>query len=72
MAAPQERELDGVSLDNFLPGMTRDVSPILGAWLVAQGYAEPEMRLTPREPGSGDKFNEPAAEALSALIRSTD
>ena len=44
LATPRERELDGVSLDLFLPGMVRDVSSSLGAWLIAQGYALSEMR----------------------------
>ena len=26
------------------PGSVREVSPSIGAWLIAQGYAEPEMR----------------------------
>jgi hypothetical protein len=41
---PLESEVDGVRLDRFRPGTVRDVSPILGAWLVAERYAEPEMR----------------------------
>jgi hypothetical protein len=41
---PREAEVDGVRLDRFKPGTVRDVSPILGAWLVAERYAEPEMR----------------------------
>ena len=41
---PREPEVDGVRLDRFRPGTVRDVSPILGAWLVAERYAEPEMR----------------------------
>jgi hypothetical protein len=41
---PRESEVDGVRLDRFRPGTVRDVSPILGAWLVAERYAEPEMR----------------------------
>jgi hypothetical protein len=45
---PQEAELDGVRLDNFKPGTVRDVSPILGSWLVAERYAEPEMRQSVR------------------------
>ena len=36
--------MDGVSLDHFRPGTIRDVSAQIGIWLVAQGYAEPEMR----------------------------
>lgn len=41
---PREKEIDGVPLGNYRPGNVRDVSASLGAWLVAQGYAEPEMR----------------------------
>ena len=43
---PREPEIDGVRLDGFRPGTVRDVSAILGAWLVAERYAEPEMRRT--------------------------
>jgi hypothetical protein len=41
---PREPELDGVSLDRFVVGTVREVSPTIGAWLITQGYAEPEMR----------------------------
>jgi len=41
---PQEREVDGVRLDRFERGSIREVSASVGSWLVAQGYAEPEMR----------------------------
>jgi hypothetical protein len=43
---PREAELDGVKLDGYLRGMVRDVSPLIGAWLIMQGYAELEMRET--------------------------
>ena len=43
---PREPEIDGVRLDGFRPGTVRDVSAILGAWLVTERYAEPEMRRT--------------------------
>jgi hypothetical protein len=43
---PREHELDGVRLDGYLRGMVRDVSPLMGAWLITEGYAEPEMRQT--------------------------
>jgi hypothetical protein len=46
---PREAEVDGVRLDVFNPGALREVSPILGAWLIAEGYAEPEMRKTSSE-----------------------
>ena len=41
---PEEPELDGVRLDDMTPGSVRIVSPSIGAWLVVQRYAEPEMR----------------------------
>jgi hypothetical protein len=41
---PQEEELDGVRLDSMRPGIVREVSPIIGAWLIAERYAVPEMR----------------------------
>jgi hypothetical protein len=41
---PKEKELDGLSLDRFSAGTVREVSPTVAEWLVAQGYAEPEMR----------------------------
>ena len=47
--APREAEVDGVRLDTFKPGDVREVSPILGAWLVAEGYGVPEMRKTVKE-----------------------
>jgi hypothetical protein len=43
---PREQEIDGVRLDRFRPGTVRDVSPVLGAWLIAERYAEPEMRTS--------------------------
>lgn len=46
---PREAELDGVELDKFKPGMVRDVSPILGSWLIAERYAVPEMRRSVRD-----------------------
>ena len=47
--APRESEVDGLRLDRFNPGDVREVSPILGTWLIAERYAVPEMRKT----GSG-------------------
>jgi hypothetical protein len=41
---PRERELDGVPLDRLRPGAVRDVSVGLGTWLVAERYADVEMR----------------------------
>ena len=41
---PDIEELDGVRLDDMKPGMVREVSPSIGSWLIAERYAEPEMR----------------------------
>ena len=41
---PDVEELDGVRLDDMKPGAVREVSPSIGAWLVTERYAEPEMR----------------------------
>jgi hypothetical protein len=41
---PAERDVDGIQLDELRPGMIRVVSPTVGAWLIAQGYAYLEMR----------------------------
>jgi hypothetical protein len=41
---PAEDELDGVRLDGMTPGSVREVSSSIGAWLIAERYAEPEMR----------------------------
>jgi nicotinic acid phosphoribosyltransferase len=43
-ATPREDELDGVRLDSMTPGTVREVSPSIGAWLIAERYAVPEMR----------------------------
>ena len=47
--APAEREIDGIDLKRFTPGSVREVSPTTAAWLIAEGYAEPEMRQVSRE-----------------------
>ncbi len=56
-SVPQEPEIDGVRLDRFQPGSIREVSGSVGAWLIAQGYAEPEMR---RSEELDDRFEFPA------------
>ena len=40
---PHESEIDGVPLHRLAPGAVREVSPSIGAWLVTEGYADPEM-----------------------------
>jgi hypothetical protein len=41
--------MDGVNLDRLKPGAVRDVSTSIASWLVAEGYAEPEMRNRDRD-----------------------
>jgi hypothetical protein len=48
-ATPRQDEVDGVRLDRFTPGTVREVSPILGAWLIAEQYADVEMRESVKE-----------------------
>ena len=43
-AKPRVREVDGVSLDNLLPGTVRDITSSIASWLIAEHYAVPEMR----------------------------
>lgn len=47
--------MDGLRLDRFEPGSIRDVSALLGTWLIVKGYAEPEMRKSPSQ--SGERFS---------------
>ncbi len=47
--APAEREIDGIKLDRFTPGSVREVTAPIGSWLIAEGYAEPEMRACERD-----------------------
>jgi hypothetical protein len=51
---PAEKEIDGITLTGMLPGTVRDVSPELGIWLIAEDYADAEMR---RAPSAGDQFD---------------
>ena len=51
---PNEDELDGVRLDLLTPGSVRDVSVSVATWLIAQGYAQAEMRAIDE-----DIFNNP-------------
>jgi hypothetical protein len=53
-ARPREHEIDGVALGTLVPGSVLDVSSSLGLWLVARGYAQPEMRRDAREATTAD------------------
>lgn len=35
-------------VDNMRPGSVREVSSSIGSWLIAERFAEPEMRREPR------------------------
>jgi hypothetical protein len=50
---PAEREIDGISLKGMMPGAVREVSAVLGSWLITEGYADSEMR----QPTSKDEFD---------------
>jgi hypothetical protein len=41
---PREHELDGVRLDTLRPGAIREMPHVLASWLVAERYADVEMR----------------------------
>jgi hypothetical protein len=41
---PDIAEIDGVRLDDMRPGTVREVSSSVGSWLIAERFAEPEMR----------------------------
>ena len=53
---PRQSEIDGVRLDGLRPGMVRHVSASIGAWLIAEHYAEPEMRSDPGSPDEEADF----------------
>ena len=44
LRTPDEDEMDGVNVAALTPGRVTDVSPSIGSWLIAEGYAIPEMR----------------------------
>jgi hypothetical protein len=41
---PKEDELDGIRVGKFERGTVREVPMSIGSWLIAEGYAESEMR----------------------------
>jgi hypothetical protein len=70
-ATPKEAELDGVPLDDLRPGTVHEVTSIFGAWLVTQGYAEPEMRRDAKVVGE-DEFTNTNVGESSANPRERD
>jgi hypothetical protein len=65
---PIEPEMDGVALDRLTPGRVCDLSSSLGSWLLAQGYAELEMRSTSGE--DRDAMPTPRERGFSTVKRS--
>lgn len=41
---PDVIEVDGVHVGDMQPGSVREVSSSIGSWLIAEGFADPEMR----------------------------
>jgi hypothetical protein len=41
---PDVIEVDGVHVADMKPGTVREVSSSIGSWLIAEGFADPEMR----------------------------
>ena len=46
---PVEKDVDGVQLDGLAPGLVCEFSASVGSWLIAKGYAVPEMRSAERQ-----------------------
>ena len=58
--------MDGVQLDRFTAGRVCDVSASLGSWLLAQGYADLEMRSSIPTTDEAD-FAMPRERGLSSV-----
>jgi hypothetical protein len=59
---PRVQELDGLRLDTLLPGSVRELSSSLATWLIAEDYADPEMRQS---------VHAETAEDFSGVIKET-
>jgi hypothetical protein len=68
-ATPREQEVDGVKLDRFGAGDIRDVSSTVGSWLIANGYAELEMR---RKSPADDAVDRRTAASRTHPLRADD
>jgi len=55
-STPKETEIDGVSLKGLYPGQVREVSSLVGSWLIAEEYAESEMRLPTSSDDEGNHY----------------
>jgi hypothetical protein len=69
---PREDELDGVRLDALQPNMVREVSASVGSWLIAEGYAVPEMRRIAEDDGFSTVKDLPDSANDYPRRRSTD
>ena len=56
---PREQEIDGVRLDRLSKGMVKDVASSLGVWLIAEGYADGEMRSRDEPPRASERTMRP-------------
>ena len=68
---PREQEIDGVRLDRLSKGMVKDVASSLGVWLIAEGYADGEMRSRDERPSDRERARGPD-DGYSLHRRSTD
>ena len=67
---PDVSEIDGVRLDDMRPGSIREVSSSIGAWLIAERFAEPEMRSSFRMHEEDFLYeHEPARDQLKNVPR---
>lgn len=63
---PLEHELDGVEVGKYERGSVREVSPSIGAWLITERYAEPEMRRDSRDADDQDLSNASGVREVSS------
>jgi hypothetical protein len=68
LKVPDRDEIDGVRLDIMMPGSAREVSASVGAWLIAEGFAEFEMRRPQEE--NPDELSNPTSVARERRRRS--
>ena len=66
MLRPQQGDVDGVDLACFRAGLTYDVAPTLGTYLVTVNAAEP---LGSDEPASLTPLSDPHVQVFGAKVR---
>ena len=69
---PREREIDGVRLDGLSRGMVKDIAGSLAAWLIAEGYADVEMRANREEQHLFGRVSSPPSSVDDRRRRATD